>query len=126
MISAVSFGNSTQQSSWSEKIHQPQAYTVKEEPAAASTLRGKHKKQSAGKKIFKLVAFTAAVAGVLAYIANKGTFKGIPEDATGFVNKAKRYADKAGNWVINTAKKVLPKTKEVAAEAAEQAVNATA
>ena len=133
MISPVSFGNtntssttpnqSTAEMSWEERKKMPQAYRTPETPSAAASIRGKHKKPSAGKKFFRLVLTTAAAAGALALAAKSGKFK-VAEDATGFVNNAKRYIDKAGHWVIDNIQKIFPKAKEAATEATEQAVNA--
>ena len=126
MISAVSFGDTTQASTFAERIKQPQTYTVKqEEPSAAASIRGRNKKQSAGKKFFKLLAFAAAVAGALALAAKSGKFQ-VPEGATGTMDKLKGFIDKAGNKVIETAKKIMPAAKEAAAETADKAVDAMA
>lgn len=126
MISAVSFGDTTQASTFAERIKQPQTYTVKkEEPSAAASIRGREQKESAGKKFFKFVLFAAAIAGALALAAKSGKFK-VPEGATGTMDKVKGFIDKAGNKVIETARKIMPAAKETAENTAEKATEVIA
>ena len=124
MVSKISFGTT---SDFSEKIKQPQTYTVKEEPTAAKPISGKEKKHSAGKTFFKFLGLTAAIVGILALIGKTGVCA-VPEGATGTLAQIKGGLDNAGKTVLKYFKEHLPQATEkitdAVSENASQAVNA--
>ena len=117
MVSAISFGTT---GSFSEKIKQPQTYTVKEEPAAAAPINKGGEKSSFGKKLLKFIGIALGVVGILALIGKTGVCA-VPEGAAETtMNKIKGGLDKAGKAVCNYVKNKLPEAAEQVSEAATE------
>ena len=77
MIAPVSFGSvaASSNTSFADKIRQPQTYVVKEEqPNAASPINGSKEKGKAGKVVGGLAVTAAIVATALGVLSKKGGF----------------------------------------------------
>ena len=117
MVSRVSFGTT---GNFAEKIKQPQTYTVKEEPTAATSIQNNEKKPSFFKTLLKIAGIAVGVLGVLALIGRSGVCA-VPEDAAKTtLNRIKGGLDKAGKAVCNYVKNKLPETAEKISEAATE------
>lgn len=131
MISPVSFASTTPTTtqSFQDKIKQPQAY-IKKEPAAATDIKGKEKKnKSFFSKLIKFVGIAAAIGGSIALGSKFGLFKS-KEGGNEIINTVKCLLDTAGTKINssfakifskNTGEKIVEKGKDIADDAAEQA-----
>lgn len=110
MVSGVSFRASSLDSA-SDLLNKPQAYT---RPQAQVSVAAPKKKGKARKAIVRTLIAAAVIAGTLVAGKKAGWFtklveKGGAEGAgkfTKFLGNVGKYADQAGEWLVNTGKSV--------------------
>lgn len=119
MIAPVSFGSvaASSNTSFADKIRQPQTYVVKEEqPNAASPINGSKEKGKAGKVVGGLAVTAAIVATALGVLSKKGGFSAMlakVKDGS-ILKKILPALDTAGNFIADKAVLVKDKVVELA------------
>ena len=118
-ISPVSF-RSAAAPSFQDIINKPQAFTTATPSAATNINEGGAKKGSGAKKVLGLLVAAGAIAAGLAVGAKKGKFT-VGETTNKYLAKVFPWLEKAGNAVngavdkvVELAKKILPKAKDIA------------
>lgn len=102
--------------------------TPEDEVVLSNKADAPKKKGSVGKTIAKLVATLAVVGGALFGLFKWKGAKWLNPEATGFMEKAKNWAVKPGEWLEKQGQKIIKKlgfsgkAAEEAADAAEAAI----